>query len=269
MKVTQSKYDRQSFLGANSQQLISNCKIGIVGLGGGGSHISQQLAHIGFRNYVLYDPDTVEDTNLNRLVGAQVSDVADDTPKVVVSKRVIAGLQPDALIKGIQQSWQENPIPLKTCDIIFGCLDGYKGRMELENFCRRWLIPYIDIGIDVHKVGNEAPHISGQVIASLPGHPCMRCFGFITEEKLQREAERYGAAGHNPQVIWANGIVASSAVGIAVNIITGFAKSLPHLYLSYDGNFGTITPHVRIKYAESKCDHFPPDQVGEVVFKEL
>lgn len=269
MTIKVNKYDRQSFLGANSQQTIGDCLVGIIGLGGGGSHISQQLAHLGFVNYVLYDPDIVEETNLNRLVGAQVSDVKDGTPKVIVSKRIIAGLQPDAKVQGIQQAWQENPGPLKRCDIIFGCVDGYKGRMELEGFSRRWLIPYIDIGIDVHKVGNEAPHISGQVIASLPGHPCMRCFGFITEENLQREAEKYGAAGHNPQVVWANGVVASTAVGIAVNLITGYAKSLPHPYLSYDGNLGTMTPHARVRYVKSQCDHYPSDQVGEVAFKKL
>lgn len=267
--MAESKYDRQSFLGANSQQQISSCKVGIIGLGGGGSHISQQLAHIGFVNYVLYDPDVVEETNLNRLVGAQATDVKSETPKVDVSKRVITGLQPDAQIEKIQQTWQEYPDPLKTCDIIFGCVDGYKGRMELEGFSRRWLIPYIDVGIDVHKVGDEAPHLSGQVIASLPGYPCMHCFGFITEEKLRREAEKYGDAGHNPQVVWANGVVASTAVGIAVNLVTGYAKALPHLYLSYDGNLGTMVPHARVKYTESQCNHYLAEQVGDVVFKKL
>ena len=69
------RYQRQSFLGEGSQNIIQRSKIGIVGLGGGGSHINQQAAHIGFRHFALYDPQRAEDTNLNRLIGATVRDI--------------------------------------------------------------------------------------------------------------------------------------------------------------------------------------------------
>jgi hypothetical protein len=263
------RYNRQSFLGANSQKKIEDCIVGLIGLGGGGSHISQQLAHIGFKQYILYDPDVFEESNLNRLIGATFKDIEDKTHKIQIAKRVILGIQPEAEIQAIQQRWQENPDPLKTCDIIFGCIDGYKGRMELEAFSRRFLIPYIDIGIDVHQVENEPPNLSGQVIASLPGGPCMKCVGFITEEKLQKEAEKYGAAGHNPQVVWANGVVASTAVGFAVNLLTGWTKSLTSMYLSYEGNLGYMTPHARLKFIDKVCSHYPANQVGEAIFKKI
>ena len=69
MKMTE-RYSRQSFLGPDAQERIERAVVGVVGLGGGGSHIVQQLAHIGFQRYVLYDDDAVEDTNLNRLIGS-------------------------------------------------------------------------------------------------------------------------------------------------------------------------------------------------------
>ena len=43
------RYSRQSFLGPDSEALISRCTIGVPGLGGGGSHVIQQLAHVGFQ----------------------------------------------------------------------------------------------------------------------------------------------------------------------------------------------------------------------------
>jgi molybdopterin/thiamine biosynthesis adenylyltransferase len=49
--------------------------VGLAGLGGGGSHIVQQLAHIGFQRFVVYEGDVVEESNLNRLVGATSIDV--------------------------------------------------------------------------------------------------------------------------------------------------------------------------------------------------
>lgn len=263
------KYNRQSFLGADSQEKIKDCTMGIIGLGGGGSHIAQQLAHIGFQKFVIYDPDVLEKSNLNRLVGATTKELADKTPKVLIATKLILGLQPKANIQVIQQCWQENPNPLKTCDIVFGCVDGYKSRMELEAFSRRYLIPYIDIGIDVHQVESEPPSLSGQVIASLPGGPCMKCLGFITEQKLQKEAEKYGTAGHNPQVVWANGVVASTAVGFALNLLTGWTNALPAIYLSYEGNLGVMTPHVRLRFLEKVCCHYSPEQVGEAIFKKL
>ena len=63
------------------------------------------------------------------------------------------------------------PDYLKPCDIIFGCLDGYQNRAELEAYTRRSLIPYIDIGMDVKKVDNEPPRMSGQVMQAFRGFP--------------------------------------------------------------------------------------------------
>ena len=61
----------------------------VVGLGGGGSHIVQQLAHIGFQRYVIYDHDVVEESNLNRLVGATPIDVLAETSKLHIAKKMI------------------------------------------------------------------------------------------------------------------------------------------------------------------------------------
>ncbi len=135
--------------------------------------------------------------------------------------------------------------------------------------CRRYLIPYIDIGMDLHQVGDEPPGMGGQVILSMPGGPCMFCLCFLTEEKLALEASRYGAAGGRPQVVWPNGVLASSAVGVAVDLLTDWSRSLRGpVYLSYRGNDGTVTPHVRLtNFRSGPCSHYPPDQVGDPIFK--
>jgi molybdopterin-synthase adenylyltransferase len=64
------RFNRQSFLGPDSQRIIESAIVTIVGLGGGGSHVAQQLAHVGFLNYRVWDGDVAEDSNLNRLIGA-------------------------------------------------------------------------------------------------------------------------------------------------------------------------------------------------------
>ena len=113
---------------------------------------------------------------------------------------------------------------LASCDIVFGCVDGFAERRELEIACRRHLIPLIDIGMDVHIVGKEPPRMGGQVILSMPGSRCMKCLGFLSDASLAREAALYGDAGPRPQVVWPNGVLASTAVGVAVDLLTNWTR---------------------------------------------
>jgi hypothetical protein len=267
--VSKDRYSRQSFLGENAEDLIARVTVGILGLGGGGSHIVQQLAHIGFRKYVLYDDDFVEESNLNRLIGAKAVDALAETPKLHLAKMMIYGLQPNASVQGFACKWQDRPEPLRECQIVFGCVDSYKGREELEIACRRYLMHYIDIGMDVHGV--ERPVIGGQAILSSPGGLCMRCMGFLTDEKLAEEASLYGKAGARPQVVWSNGVLASTAVGIAVDLITNWAQQRrSHAYLVYDGNEGTVKESATLRNLKLiACSHFHESDVGDPIFIDL
>jgi len=260
-------HDRQTFLGENLEELLEGVRVGIVGLGGGGSHIVQQLAHIGIKNYILFDDDIIERSNLNRLIGGWDSDVAKKSLKVNIAKRLIKKILPKAVVNPIVLRWQNNPEELQQCDIVIGCMDAFTDREQLERECRRFLIPYIDIGMDVFQLPGEAPHIAGQVILSMPGLPCMRCMQFITEEKLAVEAGKYGVAGNRPQVVWPNGVLASSAIGIFIDLITGWTKQEKALkYLTYDGNSGVVVKHPRLTYTKNECSHFCLTETGAKIF---
>jgi hypothetical protein len=136
-------------------------------------------------------------------------------------------------------------------------VDTYKDRAELEAFARRYLIPYVDMGMDVS--GDPGDYvISGQVIASVPGYPCMRCLGFLTEAKLAEEAKRYGKAGGRPQVVWSNGMLASAAVGVLVRSVCPWSRGeTPLTYLDYDGNSDSLKSHNRLRFLDAiKCTHY-------------
>lgn len=229
------RYSRQSFLGAQSESIFANLRAGIVGLGGGGSHVAQQLAHVGVGHFAVFDPDVVEFPNLNRTVGATHEDALKRSPKVRVSERLIKGVNPYAEVWPHQSEWQDHLASLRSCDVVFGCLDGFMRRAELEKSCRRAMTPLIDIGMDVFK---GTPYsIAGQIIVSMPGKPCFRCFHFIKQEDLDREGARYGEAGPNPQVIWPNGALASSAVGAFVLLFSPWCDVSERVsFLGYDGN---------------------------------
>jgi molybdopterin/thiamine biosynthesis adenylyltransferase len=266
------RFSRQSFLGPNAEQVLGNALVGVVGLGGGGSHIVQQLAHLGVRRYVLYDADVVEESNLNRLVGATLEDARAARPKLEIAKRIITGQDANAEIHGHQTRWQESAESLRLCDLVFSCVDSFAERAQLEIACRRHLIPMLDIGLGVTIVDDEPPVLGGQVILSMPGGPCMRCLGFLTEKRLADEASQYGDAGPRPQVIWGNGVLASIAVGIAIDLLTDWTRRLRKVvYLEYRGNEGTVRRHPRLdnKGIPVVCPHYPPGEVGDPVFKPL
>ena len=266
----QINFSRQSFLGHKAHENFKNVRIGIVGYGGGGSHIGQQLAHIGFKKVIVFDDDIIEYSNLNRLVGAWYVDIKKAIKKIDIAKRVIKKISPSTELECVDSQWQMNTKKLQECDIIIGCVDSYTQRQQLESECRRYLIPYIDIGMDVNKANTGSFSISGQVILSMPGFPCMSCLGYLTEEKINIQAAKYGDAGESPQVIWPNGVLASTAIGILVDLLSGWTLIDDRLvYLSYDGNNCTISDHVRLKFVASDCLHFPLNESGPPIFIKL
>ena len=257
---------RQSFLGKDADPIFQTVRVAIVGLGGGGSHVIQQLVHLGITHFLLFDPDVVEISNLNRLVGATLSDVQNATKKVVVAERYIKSVNPTAVVEQFDKKWQETGAPIRKADVVFGCVDTFLARQELESTTHRYFIPYLDIGMDVAKCEGQY-FISGQVVLSMPGEPCMKCMGFLTDEKLGREAARYGEAGEHPQVVWANGALASAAVGKFVQFTTRWAKpDALCAYDSYDGNSGRIIAHPRLQYSDKHCSHHPLPSAGNPVF---
>lgn len=248
---------RQQFLGPQSDTLLQALRVGVVGLGGGGSHIAQQLAHVGVGELRLFDSQQIELSNLNRVVGATVRDVARRAWKTAIAYRLVRGVSPSARVREFRTRWQESATWLRDCDVIVGCVDTYTERDQLELQARRYLIPYLDLGMDVTPLSGGRFAVSGQVILSVAGAPCMRCLGFLRDDLLAEEAARYGAAGARPQVVWSNGVLASTAVGLLVQLFlpwTG-APAGP-VYLEYDGNRGTLAPSPRIQYAPGECPHF-------------
>jgi molybdopterin/thiamine biosynthesis adenylyltransferase len=270
LALKENVFLRQSFLGLNSQMLLSYVKVGIIGLGGGGSHVVQQLAHLGIINFNIFDADHIESSNHNRLIGGWFTDISLKVKKTLIASRLIKKINPTAKVNIITDRWQENPNSLKECDLVIGCVDSYNERDQLESILRRNLIPLIDIGMDVHKANLDDYSISGQVILSMPGGPCMRCMGFITEEKLSNEAKKYGEAGGRPQVVWPNGVLASTAVGILVDLVTGWSKIKHRIgFITYDGELGLLANSPRISYLPENCTHYKLENTGDQIFKKL
>jgi hypothetical protein len=231
-------FQRQALVvGGPGQEILRRARVAVVGLGGGGSHVVQQLAHLGIGEIIVIDPDRVEATNRHRLVGLTRLDVWLKRRKVDVMYRLIQRIGNGSRCRRIAQKVPEPGAveAIKHADIIVGCLDNLHARLDLQDLSWRFLIPYIDIGVSIRPVEDateSAPRVSigGNVITLIPGGFCLWCCGFLSDEKLALERNgpnrsyfqnRKGEA----QVVSFNGAVASQAVNEVLQLLTGFART--------------------------------------------
>jgi hypothetical protein len=115
--------------------------------------------------------------------------------------------------------------------------------------------------MDVHKVDDHFV-IAGQVSVSVPGDLCFKCMGLIQPDVLAKEA--YEVAGGNPQVVWSNGVLASIAIGVLIEMVTPwFKQSIGSTLLQYDGNQQTVAVNTWVEHIRDRqCPHFAAGDVG-------
>ena len=86
-------------IGPESEVKLASASVAVIGLCGGGSHVVQQLAHMGVGRLVLIDHDVVEDVNLGRMVGSRPSDATSRVLKTRAMARMVRSIDPDISIQ--------------------------------------------------------------------------------------------------------------------------------------------------------------------------
>ncbi len=239
--------DRQvRAFGQDGQERLQAVRVGVVGCGGTGSAVVQMLAHLGVRQLVLVDPDIVEVTNLNRLVGARPRDARDRRPKVKVARRLARQINPDlkARVLALPAGDPRAIAALKGTDLILGCVDNHACRLILNQLAVQYLVPYLDLGAGLEAAPRGGLSAAGgQVRLVCPGRACLACTDGIDRTEAAREMlsplarQRQAARGYihgidmpTPAVLFLNNAIASLAVAEFVNMWTGYRTSGEHLY---------------------------------------
>lgn len=141
--------------GAKTFEELRRLRIGVVGCSGTGSVVIEQLARNGVGQFVLVDPDVIEEKNLNRILNSTMKDVAAGTNKVDVALRSIASLGMDTQVEAYSRDLFHPSIvsALSACDFVFGCMDSIDGRYFLNKLAVFYLLPYIDVGVKIEADG--------------------------------------------------------------------------------------------------------------------
>jgi hypothetical protein len=247
-------------LGAHGQQALRGLSIGVVGVGGVGSIVSAQLAHLGVGRVTLVDADKVEASNVSRILGVQEGDI-DRALKVDVAQRYARGLglPVDLRTECSYLERREGALRLAGCDAIFSCVDRHTPRALLNRLAYEALVPVIDMGSGFRvDLAGKIVGAAGRVVVVGPGRPCLACWGAIDPDRLRAEAlsegdrnaledEGYvtGADLPQPSVMPFNTIVAGAAVIELLRLVTAFAGAdEPPQRLAFHFEEGTVRRNI-------------------------
>lgn len=250
-------FDRQvRALGKDGQTLIRSLRIGVVGMGGLGAHVVQQLVHLGVGQLTVVDPDHVTATNLSRLVGASRRDVWLGHRKTRLASRLTRRLGGKTKIVEVSEPLTAPAATghLLGCDLIFGCTDNQLSRTVLNTMAFQFYLPVIDLGVEL-----QTASMGGRVTWLSPGGACLWCMGVLDPETVRveqlpaalrrdEEARGYiqGIDEPAPAVVSINGVIASLGVTEMLARLTGFAgtgsRSSLLLYRLTDGVVRRASP---------------------------
>lgn len=131
-------YDRQKDLGLNTDIAIT-----VVGVGGVGFWVAKFAAMSGIPKIYLFDPDTIETHNLNRLdlplkyLGRNKADIA---------RVMINSIRPDCEVKAFATKLRS--YMFNSSNWLIDCTDNFKSQEENYEIAKEHSAKYMKVGYD-------------------------------------------------------------------------------------------------------------------------
>ncbi|KAG0627107.1 hypothetical protein M758_2G174000 [Ceratodon purpureus] len=186
----------------NNYEDIRKFSVAIVGIGGVGSVAAEMLTRCGIGRLLLYDYDTVELANMNRLffkpdqagmtkTDAAVQTLAEINPDVILESytqniTTVDGFKKftDSLTRDIKGNSTGGKSGV---DLVLSCVDNYEARMVVNQACNELRQTWMESGVSEDAV-------SGHIQLLIPGETaCFACApplvvaSGVDEKTLKRE----------------------------------------------------------------------------------
>ncbi len=149
-------YTRQEQLNLYTPQSVT-----VAGCGGIGSWVAILSAMSGVPNLYLFDPDTMEESNRNRLPFCQGSL---NKPKVEIVKDYILAIRPEATVVAVPEKLEGIffGIQLSVSEFIVDCTDSPRAQYSIYNICKQQGKNYIRAGYDGTRI-TVTSNVSGWI----------------------------------------------------------------------------------------------------------
>ncbi|MDZ4768450.1 MAG: ThiF family adenylyltransferase [Chloroflexota bacterium] len=228
-------WDRvERWVGADNLARLAEKRVGVVGLGSGGSFAALSLAMSGVRQFVLIDPDVLEPTNIprhaadRRYLGWNKAEAVAD---------LIRQRSPDAAIDVRPTAFESQPDALAGLDMLVVGVDHENAKYRLNQRCLDARLTAVYAGVYERGEGGDA------VIIRPYAGPCYACWaeelraGAALANAVDADGELdYGLIGASGTLegepgLWLHVVrIASAQADIALNellIGTAIYRALP------------------------------------------
>ncbi len=194
-----------SAFGDEALARLRRSTVAVIGAGGTGSAAIETLARAGVGHLIIVDPDTLEESNLERVHGSLPSDCERHMSKAAVALKHIRSIDPTITVEAYRAALPQGLIvdTAVRADVVLGCTDQQHSRLAISDLALRYLVPAIDCGVALE---GRAGTVTGQVmqfVRFLAADPCALCRQMVTPVILAQElmssderAQRRAAAEH-------------------------------------------------------------------------
>lgn len=191
---------------------LRQLSVAVVGCGGVGSPLAEQLQRMGVGELLLVDHDLLDTpSNVRRVFGSSTIDLAQTSPpaKVDVVGRHLDRLGLGKTIRRIAGDVRTETVfrELLDADVVLGATDTHGSRALLNDLPSVYFLPVIDVGTRVGaKLDGTLSGLFAEVRALTPTTPCLWCRGTIDgaviatenlpeDERRERAREGYIVGG--------------------------------------------------------------------------
>jgi hypothetical protein len=185
--------DRQRDALGTVHDLLQQFDVAVVGVGGTGSPVAEQLVRMGTGSVTILDGDLLDTaSNVRRVVGSTPSDLRATTPprKVDVVGRHLDHLGLGVPVQRVFGDVRREQIfrTLLDADLVMCCTDTHSSRAALNDLASVYLLPVIDVGVQAGaKKNGDLAGLIAEVSVLTPVTPCLWCRERISADVIRAE----------------------------------------------------------------------------------
>lgn len=175
------------------QDRLRSLTVAIVGCGGLGSPLAEQMTRMGVGELILVDNDRLDTpSNARRVFGAACSDLlaVEPPPKVDVLARHLVHLGFATSVRRVfgDVRSEESFRALLDADVVINATDTHGSRAVVNDLAATYLLPVIDVGARVGtKPGAGLTALVAEVRVLVPSTACLWCRGSIKGDVIRAE----------------------------------------------------------------------------------
>jgi molybdopterin/thiamine biosynthesis adenylyltransferase len=142
--ILPARYQRnRTMISISDQLLLFRSRIAVIGCGGLGGYIIEQLARLGIGHIVAIDPDVFDEHNLNRQLFATIGNLGQAKVEAVITR--VSQINPAVTVTPLKEIFctANSREILKGVTVAVDALDCISCRLELANSCTEMKIPMV------------------------------------------------------------------------------------------------------------------------------